>query len=475
MRDATKLLILVVFLLLSLPLAAAGEEVLEVMSREVAVYSSIGSGGLDARLYRGSLVTSSEEKDGWHRVRLRNGVEGWVQGWLVRKAPSWVSLPGAFDEELKVGSENPVYGKVIVESAEIRSAPYSNLNSKRDTTRIGLVVRGTVLKVTDVIFNWMRVELSPWEWGWVYSEALEPASGEAWAPSRVLSVSYAEDGGERSIELALERPVPYSLWQTAKPGTARFALYGVDCEGLPDDFFAVEHVVPGSGLRCEAAASQVTGGIYSFNRPAGCSASMEGGKFRLSVKTGLPAVPLVVLDPGHGAPEPNPRGYREGAVSPDGKLLEKDVALDIALRLKKLLEKSGVRVEMTRAGDSVEMMDPYRRVEFADARDADIFVSIHLNGDADRTMQGAEVYWYDPLSRPLAEAVAEPLSGRTGREAGLAPFGSFAVIRTPRRPSVLVEAAYLTNPGEAGLLATEDFRQKIAEGIAEGIAGYLSR
>lgn len=455
--------------------AAAFAGLIEVTAEEAGVSPSVGASPGDARLHRGAIVSSYDQKNGWYAVNLRNGESGWVPGWLARKAPAGAVAAPAFPAALRIDSAHPLYAVTVVDAAEIRAIPYSNLQAKRDTTRIGRVERGAVVKVTEEIFGWMRVELAPWSSGWVYSEALAPAiPGNGSRRTRVRGAKFDHDEKSLRLEFDLGRAVPYSLAASADPGIAHFVLYGVDCEKLPEDFFTIERMMPGSSLRCDSLAGTVEGGVYTFGAPKGYSGGFSNGVFRLDVRTGWSAIPLVVLDPGHGAPPPVPSGFADGAKSPDGKLKEKDLVVDIAKRVRELLARAGLRAELTREGDSAEMIDLYNRIEFAEKRNADVFVSIHLNGDNIATYSGAEVYWYDPISRSLAEAVAGPLGESTGRKAGISPYASFAVMRSSARPSILIEAAYLSNPKEAKLLGTEDFRRKTAEGIAQGIIKYFS-
>ncbi|MEW5946602.1 MAG: N-acetylmuramoyl-L-alanine amidase [bacterium] len=457
--------------------AAALEKILEVTTGETVLSREPGAGEIDARLFRGQRVRALEEKDGWYRVALRNGVEGWVAGWLAREAPAPAAVPPGFGEDFRVAAGAPVYGVVIAEAATVRNTPYGGLQAKRDATRWGEAVKGTAVRITDAVFHWLRVELSPWEWGWVYDEALRPLGAEEAPPrpSAVLSVEHFSGDRSRRLEFGIERPVPFAARASVEPGLVWFRLYGIECEGLPDEFFAVSYTTPGADLQCDVPSSTLSGVVYAFGAPTGYSAEMSGSKFALDVKTGFAVPPLVVLDPGHGEPPPHRKGYREGAHSPDGKLHEADLVLDVARRTRRVLEEAGIRVMMTREGNTDAMMDLTRRVEFADAAGADLFVSIHLNGDTDKSRSGAEVYWYDPISRRLAEAIVRRIGSGDGRGPGETVFASFAVIRQTRRPAVLVEGAYLTNPAEAALLAQESFRGKLAEGIAGGIMEFMGR
>ncbi|MCH9649018.1 MAG: N-acetylmuramoyl-L-alanine amidase [Deltaproteobacteria bacterium] len=215
----------------------------------------------------------------------------------------------------------------------------------------------------------------------------------------------------------------------------------------------------------------------------------------------------VVLDPGHG-------GFNSGTVAPGG-LQEKDLTLDISLRLKKLLEEQNLEVLMTR--DTDVSVDLEERTRFANDHRADIFVSIHVNWLEAREVRGVETFFLgatdDPYlnriaaaensdsnysladfrtlveslytgirqdeSRQLARAVQGDLFAalRTvtpklrNRGVKTAPF---VVLVSSEMPAILVEVSCLSNEEEARQLAKPYYRQFIAEALANGIRSYAT-
>jgi N-acetylmuramoyl-L-alanine amidase len=172
----------------------------------------------------------------------------------------------------------------------------------------------------------------------------------------------------------------------------------------------------------------------------------------------------VVIDAGHG-------GYDRGGI-PGQRVSEKDMTLDVAQRLKKVLAASGYRVVMTR--DSDVFVPLGTRVAIANAYSNAIFVSIHFNSAKRTGASGIETYFYDRESLPLASAVhyfvagGAPSSNRNVRRRG------YYVLRKTKNPAVLVECGFLTNPTEAALAQTASYRQKLAEEVAAGIRGRNS-
>ncbi|MCL1807073.1 MAG: N-acetylmuramoyl-L-alanine amidase [Oscillospiraceae bacterium] len=175
--------------------------------------------------------------------------------------------------------------------------------------------------------------------------------------------------------------------------------------------------------------------------------------------------PLVAVDAGHGG--------ADGGAGPVDGVCEKTINLDIALRLRDILESSGIRVLMIRDDD--ETVNKERRAEMANEAGADIFVSIHQNAD-DSGAQGVET-WVDendPEGRILAQLIQTAVAEATGaRDRGLWTSGKLVVLRETAMPSCLVETGFITGHEELELLKTAEYRETIARGIAEGIHRYL--
>jgi N-acetylmuramoyl-L-alanine amidase len=169
----------------------------------------------------------------------------------------------------------------------------------------------------------------------------------------------------------------------------------------------------------------------------------------------------VVIDAGHG-------GYDRGGI-PGQRVAEKEMTLDVAQRLKKVLASAGYRVVMTR--DSDVFVPLGTRVAIANSYPDAIFVSVHFNSAKRTGAGGIETYFYSRESLPLASAVhyyvagGAPSSNRNVRRRG------YYVLRKANVPAVLVECGFLTNPSEAALAQTASYRQKLAEEIAAGVRG----
>jgi N-acetylmuramoyl-L-alanine amidase len=197
-------------------------------------------------------------------------------------------------------------------------------------------------------------------------------------------------------------------------------------------------------------------------------------------------IAVVILDPGHG-------GQDSGAMC--GGVLEKDLTLDVARRVDRLLDSEGIATLMTRLGDTyVSLAD---RAAFANRITNCIFVSIHFNEDNKPVASGVETYyaphqistnsslasWLPFLWRPLSESpnpesqklaafIQEALVARTRAvDRGIQP-GQFFVIANVTSPAVLIEGGFLTNKEDISKLTSEDYRDQIAAAVADGILHY---
>jgi N-acetylmuramoyl-L-alanine amidase len=172
----------------------------------------------------------------------------------------------------------------------------------------------------------------------------------------------------------------------------------------------------------------------------------------------------IVVDAGHG-------GHDIGA--PGKQSVEKNHALDIALRLRKELDKRGATVLMTRDGDYFVSLQG--RVDFANSRRADLFISCHIDAAPGSTATGSTTYYYSAISQPFAREVQNELAKASGLKSKGIIQRKLFVTRKTWMPSVLTESCYISNPREEKLLLDPNFRQRLANGMAQGIANYIAR
>jgi N-acetylmuramoyl-L-alanine amidase len=175
---------------------------------------------------------------------------------------------------------------------------------------------------------------------------------------------------------------------------------------------------------------------------------------------------VVVIDPGHGGPDPGAIGI--------GGLRETDIVLDIGQQVTSLLERQGITVVLTRNGEYDLGLEP--RVQMAERANATIFVSIHANAmPANRTdISGIETYYYDS-GKQLASVIHQTILEDTGARDRRIRQARFYVIRRTTMPAVLVEVGFVTGVEDATQLNTPAYRSRMAAAIARGILRYLGQ
>lgn len=216
----------------------------------------------------------------------------------------------------------------------------------------------------------------------------------------------------------------------------------------------------------------------------------------------------IVVDAGHG-------GHDTGTIGPDG-LMEKDLVLDVAVRLGSLLEnRLGSEVIYTRDDDTFVPLET--RTAIANQNQADLFISVHANSSRDDSARGVETYYLNFTSDPAALEVAARenavsqksihelqdlvkkitlkekideshelasdvesslATGLSSKSTAMRNRGvkkaPFIVLIGANMPSILAEISFLSNPGDEKKLQTPEYRQKIAESLYKGIAKYVS-
>jgi len=161
-----------------------------------------------------------------------------------------------------------------------------------------------------------------------------------------------------------------------------------------------------------------------------------------------------------------------GAVGLSG-LLEKNVNLDLSLRLGQLLELMGAEIVQVR--DSDKDMGLIEKRDIVKNSKADLFVSIHANAGGGGYLRaaGTSTYWNNPFWAPLAENIYRRLLETGLKEFGVVGSFNYTPIRLSETPSILVEQAFMSNAEDEEKLADPLFRQQMAEKISIGIMDYL--
>jgi N-acetylmuramoyl-L-alanine amidase len=182
---------------------------------------------------------------------------------------------------------------------------------------------------------------------------------------------------------------------------------------------------------------------------------------------------LIVIDPGHG-------GVETGSIVEN--TYEKNLNLDIALRLKKLLNSKNIKSYLTRQDDS--FVGLYERAYIANDLNAKLFVCIHNNGsEISKSVNGTETLYYPNGSKnngfsgqDFAKIIQNNLVKKLGTaNRGIIERPNLVVLKATKMPSVLAEVGYMTNKNEFNKLSTPDFRQKAAQALCDSIVSALNK
>jgi len=336
----------------------------------------------------------------------------------------------------------------------------------------------------------------------------------------VKDIRYWSSPGQTRVVIDLSRPVDYKVNRLSKPDRLYFDLSGAQIPKEIKKNLSVE-----DGLLKSIRAGQFnidtvrivldidrieSYNVFFFDDPTRLIIDVNAEKTE-----SILAKKIVVIDPGHG-------GHDPGAVGPTG-LREKDVVLDIALKLREILSKDPtLDVHLTRDHDIFIPLE--ERTAIARKKEADLFISIHANASPNRAARGVETYllnWtndeeairvaarenyismkrmkekmtaykndveriLNDLSRDykrdeslkLAHLVQNSIISDIGGERRMINLGVkqalFYVLVGASMPSILAEVSFISNPEEEKLLAKDGYREAIARSIASGIKRYFS-
>ncbi len=279
-----------------------------------------------------------------------------------------------------------------------------------------------------------------------------------------------KDSSEASIVFMSKIPMVHSIERKYSPDRLNLTLYNIKTPDIKM-LDKIEETGQIKGISIGPAENFPEGSKWMI--PLSTSAiiqsklSLDGRILELTIQntninTSTQIKKKIVLDPGHG-------GYDPGAEY--NGLYEKDIALDVAKRVRNYLKKSGFYVVMTREEDKTISLK--ERTEISNKENPDLFLSIHVNASKNPNIRGIETHWYTPKSRPLAIHLQEQMANRLVIPDRGIKNSRFYVIRNSNVPAVLAEIGYMSNETELYQLMTEERRESTAKSIAEGIINYI--
>lgn len=182
---------------------------------------------------------------------------------------------------------------------------------------------------------------------------------------------------------------------------------------------------------------------------------------------------VIVVDPGHGGEDPGKVGVND--------ILEKDLNLQVAQKVAKLLKEAGIKIVMTREDDKVpdaKKEDLDQRINLINDTNPTLALCIHQNSYPDEKIKGAQVFYHTVTeeAEDVASMVQEelrlvdPTNTRQIKE-----NDTYYMLKNTKVPTIIVECGFLTNPEEAEKLTQEDYQNQLAKAICEGIIKWLDK
>ena len=357
--------------------------------------------------------------------------------------------------------KRPLLYLISTDNTPLRSTPVAaGLN------RLQNLQKDVPLKVIGEYNEFYKVELARDDFAWVAKSRVKKARYNDFSPAKIISITTQEFPRELIYTIKLSKKVPFTFNPTTVYETNKNLLYFheqikdyhlniYNVSGYNENTyeFLVDRTTPAFGYKAYYDNNDL---IIKIKKPPEIdkTSPLKGIK--------------VMIDAGHG-------GYESGAIGCTG-YKEKDINFNIALKLKKHLQKSGAVVIMSRIKD-IPLGLP-ERVLSAQQNNVDIFISIHNNAlkdsEAFSTRIGSSTYYYNFHSHELAERIQKRLVNKLNMNNDKVRRESFAVIRNPQSIAVLVEVGYMIKPEDNYKLTNKHFQEKAAKAIKQGLEDYLS-
>jgi len=336
--------------------------------------------------------------------------------------------------------------------------PYGMLSWNDGADTDFTVPLGTQVAVTARDGNQIRIALPGSPPAWIDRREVDRrAHARLPLTARILSVDRAENARATTVVVRLAGArVPFQVIEAQSGATGTIRLYGAgaSASGYADVPFTLhQHAFWGYAARWSGDDA-----VVSFRKPPPFAPAPSPA---LQGRT-------IVIDPGH-SPD-------TGAIGPVGTI-ERDVNLDIADRLARKLRALGASIVMTRTAD--DGLRLYDRPALAERIGADVLISVHNNAPPDGVdpsyYRGFTIYYFQPHSRALAQAMRAAYGAGTGLRDNGVLKGDFALVRTSQLPAVLTESAFVSWPWEEMQLRDPAFRDRLATAMSKGLETWAEQ
>lgn len=424
------------------------------------------------------LAQKAMDDGTWYQVQMPGGAKVWIAGWLTAEYKQ--------SGESSITPSSMVGQKVMVNATDV------NLRYEAGTSSnvAGTVQKGvmfTVLAETTVDGKvWYQVKYGSnnvWVASWlteIYAGTGTTGTSTGTAEAVRLALQSVQQHGDKTVITLYHGQG--NGFSTTKATANQLVLQLRNVYLHTSDSINQSYDGPVQRLQVQDDGTNALKVTLDLQKGAYCTVKEDGDNLVITAynqhaagETGLNGK-VIVIDPGHGGSDP-------GAIGKVLGVTDANVGLTVGQKLRDLLEAQGATVIMTRDTDvRVGLSD---RPAMANEAEADLFVSIHANSSTNTAPRGIQVYYYAPstdanlyaqsyVRKELADKVSTSLQAATGAKSEVRT-ANYAVLRENDRPSILVETGFLSNAEEEALLAQDSYRQKLANGICEGILAYLNQ
>ncbi|WP_420831025.1 SH3 domain-containing protein [Bacillus safensis] len=502
----------------SLPMthATAQTDQAVVATDEINVRTGPGlSYGIAAVVKRGESYPILTEQGEWVQIQLSNGQKGWVVSWLIT-----TSSGAQKSAKPKAQGQSTAGGSTITSTASdlrIRTGPGTSYQV------IGTFPQGATAKKLETSGEWTKISYKQAE-GWVHSDYVsggqktsQSSSGESSRSNQTGTVGVSSLNVRQSA--APNAQVVASLARNTQITILReqngwYEIEGKGVKGWVASYYIVTGKGAGSEKSSSSSASEQKAYIVydgtNIRKSASTSAGIaeratKGAAYHIvrtqgdwyevtlsnggtgyvaswvvqtkknsseaprpqqdsSSGTGSLKGKTIVLDPGHG-------GKDSGTIGADGAF-EKNITIKTANLLAGKLRASGANVYLTRSDDTFISLQS--RVATSHYRNADAFISLHYDSFMDQSVRGSTAYYYHAAKdQQLASSVHSEVAKRSQIPDKGVKFGDYFVLRENKRPSLLYELGYLSNPQEEAIIYSASYQERVTEGMTEGLKQYF--
>ncbi len=370
-------------------------------------------------LKKDETFTVLDQKDDWIKIQLSKKKSAWVANWVVT-----ISEP---KKQLK-----PPYATITASSIAVYSKPSFQGEKVTD------VQKDNDYKIIKEKNNWFQIKLPNEKKGWVPKWYTRSQLKETVDSSTDMQVTALFD------DVPLRKSTsPYSeIIKTASKG---------------DEF----------------TVTAIKKNTYEVKLSWGKKAYVAGWLVQASKHT--PQIKMVseqhdftgktiVIDPGHGG--------NDGGTIGASQTLEKNLTLQTAQLLERLLVNSGANVILTRNKDEYQSLSS--RVKYSNKLQPDAFISIHYDSAEQSDLRGVTPYYYHSYQKPLARSIYYSLQDKSKLTIREERFGDYHVLRQNSQPSVLLELGYLSNKEEEEIVTSYAYQEAIVTAVYNGLGNYFA-